>query len=224
MVDFFKGFNPSGQGTMFGGNQSNSSTDFYDFLANKKGLTEEGMFDLTGDLGNKEKAPEFIKAFLEYQGQKPEENKIDQMMGNSGFIMGLSLMQQAAGGKNLGAALLPAAETTQGFITNQELRDQNKKLMRVKETGQIVELLKTSQDLQKGDVDIESSKIGIDLLKEDLQSKKYGNVMLGIDASSYFDKNNLNMSNLETDVAKNKVSLEQAEIILKYADKNEKID
>lgn len=148
MVDFFKGFNPSGQGTMFGGNQTNSSTSFYDFLGNKKGLTEEGMFDLTGDLGNKEKAPELIKAFLEYQGEKPEQNKIDQMMGNSGFIMGLSLMQQAAGGKNLGAALLPAAETTQGFITNQELRDQNKKLMRVKETGQIVELIKTTSDLQ----------------------------------------------------------------------------
>jgi len=151
MVDFFKGFNPSGQGTMFGGNQTNSSTSFYDFLGNKKGLTEEGMFDLTGGeggLGNKEKAPELIKAFLEYQGEKPEQNKIDQMMGNSGFIMGLSLMQQAAGGKNLGAALLPAAETTQGFITNQELRDQNKKLMRVKETGQIVELIKTTSDLQ----------------------------------------------------------------------------
>ena len=136
MVDFFKGFNPSGQGTMFGGNQTNSSTSFYDFLGNKKGLTEEGMFDLTGGeggLGNKEKAPELIKAFLEYQGEKPEQNKIDQMMGNSGFIMGLSLMQQAAGGKNLGASLLPAAETTQGFITNQELRDQNKRLMRVKE-------------------------------------------------------------------------------------------
>lgn len=148
MVDFFKGFNPSGQGTMFGSNQSNSSNNFYDFLGQKKGLTEEGMFDLTGDLGNKEKAPELIKAFLEYQGEKPEQNKIDQMMGNSGFIMGLSLMQQAAGGKNLGAALLPAAETTQGFITNQELRDQNKKLMKVKETGQIVELLKTTSDLQ----------------------------------------------------------------------------
>lgn len=147
-MGIFDGFNPSGQGTMFGGNQTNSSTSFYDFLGNKKGLTEEGMFDLTGDLGNKEKAPELIKAFLEYQGEKPEQNKIDQMMGNSGFIMGLSLMQQAAGGKNLGAALLPAAETTQGFITNQELRDQNKKLMRVKETGQIVELIKTTSDLQ----------------------------------------------------------------------------
>ena len=147
-MGIFDGFNPSGQGTMFGGNQTNSSTSFYDFLGNKKGLTEECMFDLTGDLGNKEKAPELIKAFLEYQGEKPEQNKIDQMMGNSGFIMGLSLMQQAAGGKNLGAALLPAAETTQGFITNQELRDQNKKLMRVKETGQIVELIKTTSDLQ----------------------------------------------------------------------------
>ena len=222
-IDFFKNtFNPTGQGTMFGSqNQSNS---FYDYLGNKTGLTDEGMFDLTSALGDKEKAPELIKAFLEYQGEKPEQSKIDQMMGNSGFIMGLSLMQQAASGKNLGAALMPAAETTQGFITNQELRAQNKRLMKTKETGQIVELLQTSQDLQKGDIDIESSKIGIDLLKQDLQSKKYGNIMLGIDANSYYDKNKLNMSNLETDVAKNKVSLEQAEIILKYADKNQKID
>ena len=45
MVDFFKGFNPSGQGTMFGGNQSNSSTDFYDFLANKKTLKLDSWSD-----------------------------------------------------------------------------------------------------------------------------------------------------------------------------------
>jgi len=163
-MGIFDSFNPSGQGTMFGSNQNNSSTSFYDFLGNKKGLTEEGMFDLTGDLGNKEKAPELIKAFLEYQGEKPEQSKVDQMMSNPGFIMGISLMQQASAGKNLGGALMPAAETTQGFITNQELRAQNKKLIRSKETGQIVELIKTTSDLQ-------TAQTGRDLTAEQIKGQ-----------------------------------------------------
>ena len=92
-MGIFDGFNPSGKGTMFGDNESSSSNNFYDFLEKKHGLTEEGMFDLTAGIGEKAKAPEFLKAFFEYRGEKPEQNKIDQMMGNSGFIMGLSLMQ-----------------------------------------------------------------------------------------------------------------------------------
>ena len=170
MVDFFKGFNPSGQGTMFGSNESSSSNNFYDFLEKKHGLTEEGMFDLTKSIGEKDKAPEFLKAFFEYRGEKPEQNKIDQMMGNSGFIMGLSLMQQAAGGKNLGAALMPAAETTQGFISNQELRNQRKQLIKDKETDRIIQVTKLSSDMETAEASRKSMEITNSLNLENLKT------------------------------------------------------
>tara|TARA_R110000772_G_scaffold179119_2_gene290549 strand:+ start:6197 stop:7510 length:1314 start_codon:yes stop_codon:yes gene_type:complete len=174
-MGIFDSFNPSGQGTMFGSNQNNSSTSFYDYLGKKRGLTEEGMFDLTGGeggLGNKEKAPKLIKEFFEYIGEKPEQTKVDQMMSNPGFIMGLSLMQQASAGKNFGGALMPAAETTQGFIANQELRAQNKRLMRSKETDQIVEFIKTTSDLQTAETGRDLTKASTAGVKMDTAKTK----------------------------------------------------
>lgn len=136
-IDFFKNtFNPTGQGTMFG-QQTNSQNTFYDSLVNQYGLTDEGMLNLSLDLGNKEDAPKLIESIFKYNNIEPKENAITEMMDNPGFIMGLSLMNQAATGKSLGAALMPAATTTQGFIANQDLRKQNKKLMRMKETDQV---------------------------------------------------------------------------------------
>lgn len=171
-MGIFDGFNPSGKGTMFGDNESSSSNNFYDFLEKKHGLTEEGMFDLTAGIGEKAKAPEFLKAFFEYRGEKPEQNKIDQMMSNSGFIMGLSLMQQAAGGKNIGAALLPAAETTQGFISNQELRSQRKQLIKDKETDRIIQVTKLSSDMETAEASRKSMEITNSLNIENLKNAK----------------------------------------------------
>lgn len=149
MVDFFKNnFNPSGAGTMFGTPQ-NQTNDFYSFMAKQYGLTENGELDLSLDLRNKEDAPKLIEAVLKYNNQEPNENAITQMMSNPGFIMGLSLMNQAAGGKGVGEALLPAAQTTQGFIANQELTKQNKKLMRMKDSGQVIALNKDVAELQQ---------------------------------------------------------------------------
>ena len=172
-MGIFDGFNPSGQGTMFGSNETNSTTNFYEFLEKEHGLTDEGMFDLTAKLGDKEKAPELIKAFLEYSGQKPEQNKVDQMMGNSGFIMGLSLMQQAAGGKNIGAALLPAAQGTQAFMTNQELRDQRKQLIKDKETGRILEISKLSSDMETAETNRVSANIVNTMNLQKIEEGKY---------------------------------------------------
>ena len=146
-IDFFKNtFNPTGQGTMFG-QQTNSQNTFYDSLVNQYGLTDEGMLNLSLDLGNKEDAPKLIESIFKYNNIEPKENAITEMMDNPGFIMGLSLMNQAATGKNLGAALMPAATTTQGFIANQDLRKQNKKLMRMKETDQVRAISKDMSDL-----------------------------------------------------------------------------
>ena len=146
-IDFFKNtFNPTGQGTMFG-QQNDTQNSFYDSLVKQYGLTEDGELNLSLDLGNKEDAPKLIESIFKYNNIEPKENAITEMMDNPGFIMGLSLMNQAATGKNLGAALMPAATTTQGFIANQDLRKQNKKLMRMKETDQVRAISKDMSDL-----------------------------------------------------------------------------
>jgi hypothetical protein len=146
MVDFFRNMQSQFNTAMTPQNQSNN---FYDFMVKQYGLTDNGELNLGLDLGNKEDAPKVVEAILKYNNQEPEEGAIMRMMNNPGFIMGLSLMNQAAGGKGVGEALLPAAQTTQGFIANQELTKQNKKLMRMKDSGQIIEVNKAMAELQQ---------------------------------------------------------------------------
>jgi hypothetical protein len=225
-------FNPSGGG-MFSNNQTTNTLSSYDQMLQNLGvdITKDGHIDLTFNddgtaiLGDKQLTRgQIATAVLKNNGLEVEDNKVNQMMDNPAFIMGLSLMNQASQGKNIGGALMPAAESTQAFITNQDLRKQNKKLMRDKQSGKILETIDFVQEAGLKDVKTKGAVIGLDVLKEDLQSKKYGNVMLGIDADSYFTKNKLNLEALSTSVSQGKVNLEQSEIILKYADKNEKID
>ena len=236
MVNFFnsigQNFNPSGGG-FFGSSQTTNANTPYDRLLQNLGvnINEEGHMDLTfrddgtAILGDRVLTRgEIATAVLKNNGLEAEDNKINQMMGNPGFIMGLSLMNQAAQGKNLGGALLPAAQTTQAFMTNQDLRQQNKKLMRDKESGKILETIDFVQDAALKDVQTETAVLGIDALKEDIQSKKYGNIMLGVDAATYYQKDQLKIESLITGVEQGKVNLEQSQIILKYADDNEKID
>ena len=225
-------FNPSGGG-MFSNNQTTNTLSSYDQMLQNLGvdITKDGHIDLTFNddgtaiLGDKQLTRgQIATAVLKNNGLEVEDNKVNQMMDNPAFIMGLSLMNQASQGKNIGGALMPAAESTQAFITNQDLRKQNKKLMRDKQSGKILETIDFVQEAELKDIKTKGAVIGLDVLKEDLQSKKYGNVMLGIDADSYFTKNKLNLEALSTSVSQGKVNLEQSEIILKYADKNEKID
>jgi hypothetical protein len=144
MVNFFTDMQSRFNTAMAPQNQTNN---FYDFMAKEYGLTEDGELNLSLDLGNKEDAPKLIEAIFKYNNQEPTQGAITQMMNNPGFIMGLSLMNQAAGGKGVGEALLPAAQTTQGFMANQELTKQNKKLMRMKETGQVMAISKDVSQL-----------------------------------------------------------------------------
>ena len=170
MVDFFKNtFNPSGAGTMFGTPQNQTNT-FYDFMAKEYGLTENGELDLSLDLRNKEDAPKLVEAVLKYNNQEPNENAITQMMSNPGFIMGLSLMNQAAGGKGVGEALLPAAQTTQGFIANQELTKQNKKLMRMKDSGQVIAINRDIAELQQTRASTDKTVAQIDGIFADIRN------------------------------------------------------
>ena len=146
MVNFFTDMQSRFNTAMAPQNQTNN---FYDFMVKQYGLTDDGELNLGLDLGNKEDAPKVVEAILKYNNQEPEEGAIMRMMNNPGFIMGLSLMNQAAGGKGVSEALLPAAQTTQGFIANQELTKQNKKLMRMKDSGQIIEVNKAMAELQQ---------------------------------------------------------------------------
>ena len=74
---------------------------------------------------------------------------VDRLSNNSTFIMGLQLMAAAGeGGKSVQEALAPAMSTTQAFMTNQELRKQNKKLV-MNKNGTIEERAMDQQALKE---------------------------------------------------------------------------
>ena len=66
------------------------------------------------------------------------ESGLQKVMNNPTFVMGLNLMKAAGEGKGITDALAPSMEATQAFMTNQELRKQNKKLSRQKD-GSVIE-------------------------------------------------------------------------------------
>ena len=72
---------------------------------------------------------EYLRASQKLTDKKLEpKGMVDRLSNNSTFIMGLQLMAAAGEGKSVQEALAPAMSTTQAFMTNQELRKQNKKL------------------------------------------------------------------------------------------------
>ena len=73
---------------------------------------------------------EYLRASQKLQEKELEpKSMVDRLSNNSTFIMGLQLMAAAGEGKSVQEALAPAMSTTQAFMTNQELRKQNKKLV-----------------------------------------------------------------------------------------------
>lgn len=66
------------------------------------------------------------EAFKESKLQ--DKGKMNELMNNPAFMMGLNLMSQAGQGKGIQEALAPSMAATQAFMTNQELRKQNKRL------------------------------------------------------------------------------------------------
>lgn len=80
-----------------------------------------------------------------YQSSESDPKGIAAAFNNPAFIMGIQLMKGAGEGKNIGEAMAPAAEATQAFMTNQELRKQNKRLIRSKEGGIWAETLSGAQ-------------------------------------------------------------------------------
>ena len=73
-----------------------------------------------------------------YESSTDAESGLQKVMNNPTFVMGLNLMKAAGEGKGITDALAPSMEATQAFMTNQELRKQNKKLSRQKD-GSVIE-------------------------------------------------------------------------------------
>ena len=196
-IDFFnKGSNLQGQfNNLFTAGQS---TDVGSFLKSKYDINDEGLLELSSNFGDKPKVNKLITGIREYVGQDKDEGFTDKMMSNPAFMMGLSLMKSASEGKNIGASLLPAAEGTQAFMTNQELRKNNQRLMKMKEGEYMVQLIKDQQDLETTDIKNVATVINeIDYGKLNNISKALSN-----DVSKYdFTKNKRNDKYTEEYVA-----------------------
>ena len=151
-IDFFnKGSDLQGQfNSLFKSDSKNN--DLYNFMGEKYGLEEDGTLALSSEFGNKPDINKLMSGVRDYFGQDKQEGFTDQMMSSPAFMMGLSLMKQASEGKNIGGALMPAAEATQGFITNQELRKNNQRLMKMKEGQFFIETLESQQDMESKDL------------------------------------------------------------------------
>ena len=212
---------------MFGGNAmqpqqtiGTPNNDYYNYLTQSLnvGLSkgDKGYMSVEDALLSKDPAvyAKLQVADLQYDPESKEgQGMMNKVMNDPVFMMGLSLMNQAASGKSVQEALMPAMTQTQAFITNQELRRQNKMLARDKTTKRITEVISDQQALQSGDQALTMAGLQID-------NQRDKNVMSGIDAQFYMDEKGINLDMLKTNRDLGKVSLEQQEIILKYADKN----
>ena len=196
-IDFFnKGSDLQGQfNNLFTAGQS---SDIGSFLKSKYDINDEGLLELSSNFGDKPKVNKLLTGIREYVGQDKDEGFTEKMMGNPAFMMGLSLMKSASEGKNIGASLLPAAEGTQAFMTNQELRKNNQRLMKMKEGEYMVQLIKDQQDLETKDLKNVATVINeIDYGKLNNISKALSN-----DVSKYdFTKNKRNDKYTEEYVA-----------------------
>ena len=196
-IDFFnKGSDLQGQfNNLFTAGQS---SDVGSFLKSKYDINDEGLLELSSNFGDKPKVNKLLTGIREYVGQDKDEGFTEKMMGNPAFMMGLSLMKSASEGKNIGASLMPAAEGTQAFMTNQELRKNNQRLMKMKEGEYMVQLIKDQQDLETVDIKNVAAVINeIDYGKLNNISKELSN-----DVSKYdFTKNKRNDTYTEQYVA-----------------------
>tara|TARA_A100001388_G_scaffold105629_1_gene77316 strand:- start:5009 stop:6595 length:1587 start_codon:yes stop_codon:yes gene_type:complete len=84
------------------------------------------------------------------------KGKMNELMNNPAFMMGLNLMGQAAQGKGIQEALAPSMTATQAFMTNQELRQQNKRLS-MNRDGTISEALDSAV---KRKIDLKTAEAG----------------------------------------------------------------
>ena len=186
---------------IFGGNAmqpqqtiGTPNSNYYDYLTTSLnvGLTEGDQGYMTVEDALLSKDPSVYAklqvADLKYDPETKEgKGMMNAVMNDPVFMMGLSLMNQAASGKSVQEALMPAMTQTQAFITNQELRKQNKMLARDKTTKRITEVISDQQALQSGDQALTMAGLQID-------NQRDKNVISGIDAQFYMDEKGINLS------------------------------
>jgi len=111
-----------------------------------------------------------------------DKGKMNELMNNPAFMMGLNLMGQAAQGKGIQEALAPSMTATQAFMTNQELRKQNKRLS-LSRDGTISEAMDSAV---KRKIDLKAAGAGAEIAQ--MEADTY---MEGFNARM----DNLNLSN-----------------------------
>ena len=200
------------------------NNDYYNYLTQSLnvGLSkgDKGYMSVEDALLSKDPAvyAKLQVADLKYDPESKEgQGMMNKVMNDPVFMMGLSLMNQAASGKSVQEALMPAMTQTQAFITNQELRRQNKMLARDKSTKRITEVISDQQALQSGDQALTMAGLKID-------NQRDQNIIASIDASLYMDEKGINLDTMRINRDRGRVDLAQQEVVLKYADKNAAID
>jgi len=146
-------------GNFFNQPQQLNKPEFYQqWFSNGGSITPGGTLDVNGYMSNdkfdmnkvledlysgddareKNALKTMAMADSAYESSTDAESGLQKVMNNPTFVMGLNLMKAAGEGKGITDALAPSMEATQAFMTNQELRKQNKKLSRQKD-GSVIE-------------------------------------------------------------------------------------
>lgn len=182
------------QGGFFTPNEQMTQNQYYSQHFNDMALTEEGMLDVEGYMSDgkfdmkklisalnsndKEVASkamtELQLAQMGYEDHASKEGGFAQVMNNPAFVMGLQMMKAAGEGKQIGEALAPSLTATQAFMTNQELRKQNKKLARSKEGNLIEQTLdyrRTFADTQTAEAQAQITGLTADNWAEEIRLK-----------------------------------------------------
>lgn len=245
-----------GQDGFFGQPSQPSKLEFYNQHFGDMALTEEGRLDVEGymdansnfdmklllnnmqsdDVEVRNKAlTDVMFADMKYEGEASKQSGFSNVMNNPAFVMGLNLMAQAGSGKQIGEALAPSLTATQAFMTNQELRQQNKKLSRTRD-GNFIEQM-ASYRTAYAQADITESKA--EMIDMDLNN--YGSLLadnermrkLNITEKeitnyvSYNTKENkIEMAQgqvtlMGQDIIKNNLSIDQAEVLLETLGESE---
>jgi hypothetical protein len=166
--NIFGSINQGFQNAMQSPTQNVTRPEFIqDWIRQQGTISENGFFDTQGFMSTNDAGEQifdpikFRDAYMDgdrnaamamvlgeeaYKESKlQDKGKMNELMNNPAFMMGLNLMGQAGQGKSIQEALAPSMTATQAFMTNQELRKQNKRLSMNKD-GTISEALDAAVD------------------------------------------------------------------------------
>ena len=172
---------------------------------------------------------EYLRASQKLTDKKLEpEGMVDRLSNNSTFIMGLQLMAAAGEGKSVQEALAPAMSTTQAFMTNQELRKQNKKLTMTR-NGTIEERAMdligkratTTSAVAKADMDTitkdnwaESQRLKLEQAGVNLEISKMDKYFTFTTMGDKIKQTELNTKAMVKDLEMNELKMEEMNIML----------